>query len=150
MTKDSIKAILVDLSVDGEPSLAVLLTDDGLVNRLGTGAVDNAERDLFIGRADASLFAELRDKVQLEWMAHPGTYDIPEKTGRMCELAILFKHADGQEVGLNFRYGSESPGPPSDICRFVAEAVDLTDPWYKHQKRIARRRNEAKPWWKIW
>src|SRR5258705_7694801 len=66
MTKESIKAIFVELEIDGKQSLAVLLVDDGLVNRLGTGAVDNTERDLFIGRANESLFAQLRDKVQPE------------------------------------------------------------------------------------
>jgi len=52
ITKESIKVIFVELEIDGKPSLAVLLADDGLVNRLGTGAVDNTERDLFVGRAD--------------------------------------------------------------------------------------------------
>jgi hypothetical protein len=34
----------------------------------------------------------------------------------------------GREAGWRFRYGSESDGPPDDICEFVAEAVRLTDP----------------------
>ena len=78
ITKESIKVIFVELEIDGKPSLAVLLADDGLVNRLGTGAVDNTERDLFVGRADEPLFAQLRDKVQPEWLSHPGAYDVPE------------------------------------------------------------------------
>src|SRR6478672_8524504 len=97
MTKDSIQVILVELRVDDECSLFVLLAEDGLVNRQGSGAVDNSERTLFIGRAKEPLFAQLRNKVQPEWMAHQGTYDIPEKAGRTCTLTIFFRHGDGGE-----------------------------------------------------
>ena len=150
ITKESIKVIFVELEIDGKPSLAVLLADDGLVNRLGTGAVDNTERDLFVGRADEPLFAQLRDKVQPEWLSHPGAYDVPEKAGRTCTLTIILKPSAGPESGLRFRYGSKSQGPPDDICRFVAEAVRLTNSWYEDQKLIAGGRTRAKPWWKIW
>ena len=103
MTKESIKAIFVELEIDGKQSLAVLLADDGLVNRLGTGAVDNTERDLFIGRANEPLFAQLRDKVQPEWMLHPGAYDVSEKAGRTCTLRIILQPSAGPELGLLFR-----------------------------------------------
>ena len=91
MTKESIKVIFVTLEIDGKPSLAILLTHEGLVNRMGSGTVDNTERDLFIGRANEPLFAQLRDKVQPEWLLHPGAYDVPEKVGRTCELSIILK-----------------------------------------------------------
>ena len=150
MTKESIKGIFVELEIDGKPSLVILLADDGLVNRLGSGTVDNTERDLFIGRANEPLFAQLRDKVQPEWLSHPGAYDVPEKVGRTCELRIILKASASPEFGLRFRYGSESQGPPGDICQFVAEAVRLTDSWYEEQKVIAGGLKRAKAWWKIW
>jgi hypothetical protein len=150
MNSESIKAIMVELEVESRQSLFVLLTDDGLVNRLGTGAVDNAERSLFIGHTNEPLFAELRAKVQPEWMSHQGAYDVGKKAGRTCTLTIMFKDTEGQEGGFRFRYGSKSEGPPGDICQFVAEAVRLTDPWYEDQKLMAGGPKRTKPWWKIW
>ncbi len=150
MTKESIKVIFVALEVDGMPSLGILLGDDGHVNRLGSGTVDNTDRGFFIGRADTPLFAQLRDKVQPEWLSHPGAYDVPEKAGRTCELIIILKASEGPEFVSRFRYGSESQGPPAEICQFVAEAVRLTDSWYEDQKHMAGLLKKAKPWWKIW
>ncbi len=158
MTKESIKAIFVDLEVNGQMSLFVLLADDRSVNRIGRGTADNTERDLYIGYAEEPLFEQLRDKVQPDWLSLQGEYDIPEKEGLPCTLTIRFVCGAGQEAGWRFRYGSESDGPPDDICEFVAEAVRLTDPWYEHQKllpgvpasEIGGSVKRAKPWWKIW
>ena len=150
MTMESLRVIMVDLDVDGRQSLVVLLAEDGTVNRLGTGAVSNTERTFFIGRTNEALFAQLREQVEPEWIAHQGAYDVPDKKGSTCTLTIMFKHADGQENSFRFRYGSKSQGPPSDICQFVAEAVRLTDPWYEQQKVSAGGPARTKPWWKVW
>ena len=136
MRMESLRVIWVDLYVDGRQSLCVLLAEDGSVNRLGTGTVNNAEQTFCIGLTDEPLFAQLRDKVNPEWIALQGAYDVPEKRGSICELTIVFKHADGQENSFRFRYGSESQGPPSDICQFVIDAVRLTNPWYKQQQLL--------------
>jgi len=150
LTNESIRAISVDLKVNGKTSLFVLLADDGTVNRMGTGTADNTERELYIGLAEEPLFEQLRDMVQPDWMSLQGEYDIPEKEGLPCTLTILIAFGAGQEVGWRFRYGSESDGPPDDICEFVAAADRLTDPWYEHQKLLVRSLKRAKPWWKIW
>jgi hypothetical protein len=150
MTKESIKVIFVKLEVDGKPSLAVLLAEDGDVNRLGAGTVDNTDEVLFIGRSEEPLFARLREEVQPEWLSLPGEYDAAEKVGRTCALTIILKAAAGPEFVLCFRYGSESLGPPADISHFVTEAVRLTDPWYESLKLVAGGSKKSKPWWKIW
>jgi hypothetical protein len=150
MTTDSIRIIFVKMEVDGRQNLCVLLAQDGLVNRLGTGTVNNSERDLFIGHTNEPLFTQLRDKLRPEWLAHGGTYDIPNKIGRTCTLTILVQDAGGQGYGVGFRYGSRSQGPPLDICQFVTEAVRLTDPWYEQQKSMVSGRPSTRPWWKAW
>jgi len=149
MTKESIKVIFVRLEVDGETCLGVLLADDGTVNRLGTGTVDNTDRVLFIGRSEEPLFARLREEIQPEWLSHPGEYDAPEKVGRTCTLRIILKADAGPEFGLCFRYGSESHGPPADICHFVTATVRLTDSWHESQQLLAAGSKKSKPWWKI-
>jgi hypothetical protein len=150
MTPDSIKAIMVKLEVADRQALFVVLADDGLVNRVGTGAVNNSQNDLFIGRTNEPLFAQLRAQVRDEWLNHFGVYDIPAKAGRICTLSVLFKGAEGEEGGLRFVYGPESSGPPRDICQFVTEAVRLTDPWHERQKQLVAAPKKNKPWWRPW
>ena len=150
MTTESIRIIFVKREVDSRQNLCVLLAQDGLVNRLGTGAVNSSERDFFIGHTNEPLFTQLRDKLRPEWVAYRRTYDIPNKRGRTCTLTILVQDAEGQEHGVGFRYGSRSRGPPLDICQFVTEAVRLTDPWYEQQKSMVSCRPSTRPWWKVW
>ena len=82
MTTESIRIIFVKREVDSRQNLCVLLAQDGLVNRLGTGAVNSSERNFFIGHTNEPLFTQLRDKLQPEWVAYRRTYDIPNKRGR--------------------------------------------------------------------
>jgi hypothetical protein len=83
-----------------------------------------------------------------------GEYDVRDKQGKTCLLTIQFVSGTGQEseeFGLSFRYGSESQGPPDDICEFVAAAVQLTDGWRERQGFIVSSGNRVnRPWWKIW
>jgi hypothetical protein len=146
MTPESINAIMVKLDIADRQALFIVLADDGLVNRLGTGAVNNTENDLFIGRTSEPLFAQLRAKVRPEWMDRFGSYDVASKTGSTCKLSVLFEAAEGEGGGVSFVYGSESQGPPGDICQFVTEAVRLTDPWYEKQKQTAANAKKDKPW----
>lgn len=139
MTPESISTIMVKLDVADRQVLFIVLADDGLVNRLGTGAVGNGENDLFIGHTADSLFKELRAMVRARWMDHLGSYDVASKVGKTCILSVLFRTPDGEEGGLRFVYGSESQGPPGEICQFIREAVRLTDPWYAKQKEAATR-----------
>jgi hypothetical protein len=83
-------------------------------------------------------------------MDHFGSYDVPSKAGSTCTLSVLFKAAEGEEGGVRFVYGSESQGPPGDICQFVAEVVRLTNPWYEKQKQMVAAGKRAKPWWRLW
>jgi len=145
MEMESLSVIWMDLLVDGQQSLIVLLAEDGTVNRLGNGTANDTERTLFIGTTNEALFAQLRDKVKPEWIPHQGAYDMPEKKGTICTLTLILGHADGHEDRFGFRYGSESQGPPLDICKFVEAAVRLTDPWYEQQKLIANGPTRASP-----
>jgi len=150
MNPKSVKAVMVKLDVAEQPSLFILLGEDGSVNRLGTGAVDNDERDMFIGRTNEPLFLAVRSKIRPEWMERFGSYDIPDKVGSTCKLSILFSGLDSEEGDLTFVYGAESHGPPPDICDFVRYAVRVTNRWYEKQKRVMSSPNHKKPWWRFW
>ena len=137
---DEIHGILVTLKIGDEQSLFVMLGSDGSINRLGTGAVDNTERDMFIGRTEPGLFQQLRQQVTPQLLAWCGqSRTAPEPKGKNCELTVGFKRANGEELMSGWRYGSESMGPPPEVAQFVVAAVRATDPWFEKQQAMARR-----------
>jgi hypothetical protein len=66
-----------------------------------------------------------------------GGYDVPDRRGVECMLRIEFLFADGTTSGFDFRYGSQSDGPPRELTKFVQHAVETTN--------CRRAKNFAKP-----
>jgi hypothetical protein len=137
---DEIVGVLVVLLVGGERSLFVLLGKDGTINRMGSGSLDQIERQMFIGSAHPDLFTQLRSQVT------PGVIHFlgqrlaaPQPKGKLCELTVMFKYADGHEAKSAWRYGSESQGPHPEVRAFVAAAVQATEPWFQRQKDVTQR-----------
>jgi hypothetical protein len=133
---EDIFVIWMTIKVEGKNTLFLMLASEGLVNRLGTGAVDNTENDMFIGKTDEPLFLQLRSRIDPRWLPQMGSsYALPERKGKECELTIGFKFGDSKETGVTFKYGSESQGPPGDLVKFVINAVEITNPWYEREKK---------------
>ncbi len=132
--QEEIKGIYVILNVEGVPALLVLLALDGSINRMGTGAVDNTEMGMFIGVADPALFLKMRSQVTADLLQWIGARADPQPKGKVCELTIGFMLANGKEQGIQFKYGSESLGPPPEVRRFVTAMVEARDPWYEDFK----------------
>ena len=136
---DEFHIIMITLMVGGEQSLFILLGADGSINRLGTGAVDNTERDMFIGITDPAVFRALGEHITPKLLAWCGqSRAAREPQGKVCELTVGFKRASGEEVRTAWRYGSESMGPPPEVSQFVVAAVKATDPWFAQQKAMVR------------
>jgi hypothetical protein len=151
--RDDIRGILVTLKVGNDQALFVMLGADGSINRMGTGSVNNTELDMFIGRTSPEVFHQLRGRVTealLGWCGQ--SLSAPEKRGKVCTLTVGFQIADGQERITAWEYGSESQGPPPEVCDFVVAAVETTTPWYEQQKTIVSRRGQegGKKWWQFW
>jgi hypothetical protein len=137
--RNDLRGVMVTLDIGGEPALFVLLGEDGSINRLGTGAVDNTERDMFIGRTDADLFRQLREQITPELLGWCGQSRAdPDPRGQVCELTVGFQRAGGEEVFTSWRYGSQSQGPPPEVAQFVLAAVRATDPWFAQQQAMVR------------
>lgn len=136
---DEFHGIMVTLLVGGEQSLFVMLGADGSISRLGTGAVDNTDRHMYVGRTDPGLFRALREQITPELLAWCGQSRAdPGARGAACELTVGFQRAGGEELLTGWRYGSESMGPPPEVGQFVVAAVGATDPWYAEQQaRVA-------------
>ncbi len=131
-----IDAVSISLKANDEQSLFVLLAADGTINRLGTGVVDNSEKEMFIGVTKDPLFQELLTCFEEELLDHMGGYDAADKLGVPCQLTVCLSFTNADDNGFSFRYGSESQGPPPEICDIVTAAVTVTDPWYEEQKEM--------------
>jgi hypothetical protein len=132
-------AIMVRLLVDGEKSLFIMLGDEGSITRGGTGAVDNRDRELFIGRTDPAIFQQLRQQIGPELLGWFGQRrEDPQPRGKICELTVMLKYANGEESATAWRYGAESQGPPPEVGQFVIAAVNATNPWFEQAKAMSR------------
>jgi hypothetical protein len=143
-TAADIRAFTISLDVEKNPALFILMSDDGGINRMGRGASDDAERELFVGKIDPAIFKSICSHLTKQMMQSLGQgHETQNPLGAFCELTITFKLNDGTSNGIAFRYGSESEGPPNDVAEFVATAVAQTDPWYEEFRRNALRRKQG-------
>lgn len=137
MSPDDITGIGIYLKVDDDLSLFGLLAADGSINRLGTGALNNTEKAMFIGTTDPNLFQRLRAQITpalLKWIG--GRVD-QNLRGKVCELQIHLMLANSTEESISLKYGSDSLQPPPEVSQFVAAFVEVTSPWYEAQKSPA-------------
>jgi hypothetical protein len=132
---EDITGVAMSLKVEEELSLFALLAADGSINRLGTGAVDNTEKEMFIGViSDPKAFQNLRAQISpglFKWIG--GRADQTPK-GKICELTIWLFLPNKEESTIYFKYGSESIGPPPEVGRLVLAAIEVTNPWYEQSK----------------
>ena len=137
--QNEIVAIMVRLLVDGQQSLFIMLGDDGSISRMGTGRVDKRQDELFVGKTDAAMFQGLRQQIGpelLDWFGKQ--LEDTQARGKICELTVALKYADGRESATAWRYGTESPGPPPEAVQFVIAAVNTTNPWFEEFRSMSR------------
>ncbi|WP_417389288.1 hypothetical protein [Gimesia sp.] len=134
---DSVARIMVMLECDGDQVLFILLTDDGTINRMGTGAEDNREHDLYIGVSDAAAFQAVRGVCSPVIDGWIGGFGDPDAAGKPCKLLVGFQTSAGAELLSQWEYGTESKGPPTEVIAVVKRAVQATADWYAEQKTLS-------------
>jgi DNA-binding response OmpR family regulator len=137
---EDIAIIMITLNVGSDPSLFILLSSDGTINRMGNGSIDPIERHLFIDRIDLEVFRRIRASITpgvLHWLGQ--VLVAPEPKGKLCELELAFQRGDGRGARTKWRYGSKSQGPHPEVCAFVATVVEATNPWYEERMKLRAR-----------
>jgi hypothetical protein len=136
-----VTGLSITLEIDGKSALYILLAADGSINRMGTGTLDNAEQELFIGITHTAVFEAVRSHLTAEMWQYLGhTLQSRNPRGASCKLTILVQCRDGTSNGFAFCYGADSEGPPKFVADFVTAAVRESDLWYEDFKRAAARR----------
>ena len=132
---EDVTGVAVSLKVDEELSLFALLAADGSINRMGTGTIDNAEKEMCIGVInDPKPFQNLCSQISPDIFKWVGGRSDPSPRGKICELMIGLFLPNKEERTILFKYGSESIGPPPEVKRLVLAMVEVTDPWYEEFK----------------
>ncbi|MDO5981513.1 hypothetical protein [Flavivirga spongiicola] len=133
--RNNYEATTIELNIEGEPSLMILLHEDGTMNRKGRGT-EEIDNNFYIGIQKDSLLSELTKSMTPDFQSLLNrVYDYPDKKGKICTLEITL--SDGKETkGVRYNYGSESMGPPIPIANYVNKAIELTDPWFNEQTKM--------------
>lgn len=132
---EDITGVAMSLKADDELLLFALLAADGSINRLGTGTVDNTEKEMCIGViSDPKPFENLRAQISRDLFKWIGGRADQSPKGKICELTIWLFLPNKGERTIYFKYGSESIGPPPEVSRLVLAAIDETNPWYEQSR----------------
>jgi hypothetical protein len=127
---EELKFISIEIKLEQETALAILLHEDGTINRKGNGT-DKIDQPLAIGMTNTlAIFKNLNPFLNNEFENYLNrVYDDPEKKGRTCSIEIKISTKD-RTTGTKFIYGIESMFPPKEIGDFIEGAIELTNPWY--------------------
>jgi len=130
---NDINSIQIILQADDRLLLHIVLSRGGTVQRLGTGTLDNNERDLLSGVIGIETFDEVLQLLPADLLLTDASYSDPNLRGTRIGLSIALI-ADEWECSFQMIYGSESEGPPNDVVAFVSAARNLTEKWYQEFK----------------
>jgi hypothetical protein len=128
---------MIQLTIGQYPALFLALAEDGTVTRGGSGTVNEAERNVYMGTTTEPLLERLKKSIEPWWFNAPGPHVMDIAHGKPCELSLMFLGPAAGPWTLQFHYGSESAGPPAEIMSFVEQAITLTEPWYSKQRETA-------------
>jgi hypothetical protein len=143
INQEDVTGLAITLKVEDDLSLLVLVAADGSINRLGTGTVNNTEKEMFIGVTDPMLFKNMRPHINSDVIRWIGARADQAPKGKICELTIWLFLPNKEERAIYFKYGSESMGPPPEISRLVLAAIEITNPWYEEFKGGAAKKGAA-------
>jgi len=131
LTKAEIENIHISLVVNEEQVLALRVSKNGALNRMGDGSDDPKMRLMFMKRIEEPLFDRLMEVLSVDLLSMVGRYTFPDPKGDLTQLLITLEGDNEAETGFEFVYGSDSEGPPEEIIDFVEYAVELSDPYWE-------------------
>lgn len=132
-SEKDLKATTIELNIGEESAFALLMYEDGTINRRGNGEFP-LDKNFFMGVQKDSLLKKLGKTITDDLLDHfDRSYDYKIKEGQICQLEMTIFLAD-KRYAVRYIYGSESEGPPKEVMDYVWNAIRITDPW--HQKQI--------------
>ena len=138
--KNEIQKLAINLETDGKRRFYLTVDSEGYISRKGTGRMIDDNDDVYIGRTSEPLFKKLLFTIGESLLrCAGGVFKIDSGHDVPCRLTILLGTKNKAEA-IVFEYGYQS-GLPDDVRDFLKTALELTEPWYQHQKKYIQEVN---------
>lgn len=137
INKKDINKILISMKAGEKTILFIVLSSDGMINRIGDGTLESEDSAMYAGLTSERLLEKLMEIIPEDITPYVGVYKSNDIKGSQCELSIMFG-TNKEEVESKFNYGSESSGPPREISEIVKASVNLTENWWQKQREMVK------------
>ena len=134
--KEDITAFLLTIDVNERKNLIILINSDGTLCRMGSGAYDNTDTELYYGKVKEPLLKNLINEMTHDIFEFQGQY-ILSLDGTPCRI-LLKLYNEKEMVIYEFIYGSKFQGLPDEIRNVLAAALSLTEDWYQQQQMLPK------------
>ena len=134
LAPEQVIGVSIFWTANDHPILLMRMFADGGINRMGSGSLDNQDKELFIGVADPKHFEQLRAHITTDLLKWLGYRKDSVPRGRACVLKIGFYLRQGRGRLIVLKYGEDSLSPPSEVSRFVSAASEITKQWHQEFK----------------
>ena len=138
--KNKFEATTLEVDISNKDVLMILLAKDGTINREGSGVIDTAGNNYFIGMTKEPVFDSLMHSITDSLISY---FDKPnsncDTTKANIKVTATF---DDKESTTGFEYcinGTQND-LPAPIREYIANAMRLTDPWYQEQKSMIKKK----------
>lgn len=136
MKKDEIEKIRIDVMSGEVSALYMLLDQEGMISRQGTGQLP-ADEFSVTSESDGSVFKQLIEVLDDRAFEHAGVYDHPDKQGLPVTVSVAFLDSQGQSNFFEFRFGTKNEDVGELLPffdKYISHAIALTDHWYYQEK----------------
>lgn len=133
-------AMTLEVEISNKNCLAILLANDGTINRSGSGIVDTTDKNFFMGRTEDKPFDKLMATVSDDLLS------FCEKTPPKCDtlkqtykVKASFSGSSG-DTGFEYCINGTANDLPAPIKEYITHAIDITDPWYQAQMKMINKK----------
>ncbi|MBD3669758.1 MAG: hypothetical protein HUJ29_03210 [Gammaproteobacteria bacterium] len=136
MQKNEIGKIRVDVISEDISALYMLLDNEGMISRQGTGQLP-ADEFSVTSESDGSVFKQLIEVLDDRVFEHAGVYDHPDKQGIPVTVSVAFLDGQDNAEFFEFRFGTKNEDVGELLPffdKYISHAIQLTDYWYYQEK----------------
>ena len=133
-------AMTLDVEISGKNCLAILLANDGTINRKGSAIVDTTDKSFFMGTSPEKQFDKLMATVSDDLLSYLGKTSLTcDPTNQTYKVRATFS-GNTSETGFEYCVNGTINDLPGPIKKYITNAIEATDPWYQSQKKLINKK----------
>jgi hypothetical protein len=128
--------VTIEVDIANNNCLAILLANDGTINRKGSSNLDPKEKNFFIGRANSKAFDSLMNELPQELLQYCDSRSPECDTSKQtCKVNITFGN-NNFSCEIKYCVDGTTNNLPKPIKNFIDKSITLTEPWYQEQQKL--------------